>query len=62
MSPPQTKTNPAAPCAATPACLQDPNRRNAEGSTPLHWACLNGRSEVVRLLMDRGASATVLNR
>jgi hypothetical protein len=35
--------------------------RNAEGNTPLHWACLNGRADVVRVLLTRGAAAAVLN-
>lgn len=26
--------------------VQDPVAENAEGNTPLHWACLNGKDEV----------------
>jgi ankyrin repeat protein len=33
----------------------DPNARNREGRTPLMGAALKGRTEVVRLLVDRGA-------
>ena len=33
----------------------DPNVRNREGRTPLMGAALKGRTEVVRLLVDRGA-------
>jgi ankyrin repeat protein len=33
----------------------DPNDRNREGRTPLIGAALKGRSEVVQLLVDRGA-------
>ena len=33
----------------------DPNSRNREGRTPLIGAALKGRSEVVQLLVDRGA-------
>jgi ankyrin repeat protein len=34
----------------------DPNGANREGRTPLMGAALKGRSEVVQLLVDRGAS------
>ena len=34
----------------------DPNRRDAEGWTPLLWAAARGRSDMVRLLLDRGAT------
>lgn len=40
---------------------QSTDARNSEGNCALHWACLNGHIEVVRLLMERGASAAVLN-
>jgi ankyrin repeat protein len=33
----------------------DPNRANREGRTPLMGAALKGRSEVVQMLVDRGA-------
>lgn len=29
-----------------PACLQNPEAKNADGNTPMHWACLNGHTEV----------------
>ena len=41
---------------------QTPGAANEEGNTPLHWACLNGRVEVVRLLVAAGASASALNK
>jgi ankyrin repeat protein len=28
------------------AVLQSPDVKNADGNTPLHWACLNGQTEV----------------
>lgn len=34
---------------------------NSDGSTPMHWACLNGHVEVVRALMSKGASPSTLN-
>jgi hypothetical protein len=27
-------------------CLQNPEVKNADGNTPMHWACLNGHAEV----------------
>ena len=36
--------------------------KNAEGSTPLHWACLNGHKVIVRLLLEKQAVVSVLNR
>ena len=40
---------------------QDARRAKADGSTPLHWACLNGQAEVAQLLLAAGASVTALN-
>ncbi|KAI8898919.1 ankyrin repeat-containing domain protein [Globomyces pollinis-pini] len=40
----------------------DINVQNAEGSTPLHWAALNGHLETVKLLLDFGANATIRNQ
>lgn len=31
------------------------NQRDASGATPLHYATFNGRQEIVRLLVERGA-------
>ena len=36
--------------------------KNAEGSTPLHWACLNGHVEIVGYLLDKGAKLSVCNK
>jgi len=34
---------------------------NADGNTPLHWACLNGHADAVQILLAAGASACALN-
>ncbi|KAH6571683.1 hypothetical protein BASA62_003769 [Batrachochytrium salamandrivorans] len=40
----------------------DVNVTNEEGSTPLHWAALNGHIKIVGLLLEHGASATLKNK
>jgi uncharacterized protein len=40
----------------------DPNTANAEGRTPLMGAALKGRTEVIQLLVDRGARLDVRDR
>ncbi|URE26767.1 Ankyrin repeat [Musa troglodytarum] len=40
---------------------QDLNALNSEKNSPLHWACLNGHIEVVKLLIQGGASVSLLN-
>ena len=42
--------------------VQDVDVRNAEGNTPLHWACLNGCLDVAKVLLHHGASPAILNR
>lgn len=42
--------------------VQEVDVRNAEGNTPLHWACLNGCIEVADILLGHGASPASLNR
>ncbi|KAI6080932.1 ankyrin [Hypoxylon rubiginosum] len=37
------------------------NVQNAFGNTALHWACLGGHLDVVKLLLSRGASPTAAN-
>jgi ankyrin repeat protein len=39
----------------------DPSGSNADGNTPLHAAAFLGREEVVKLLLDKGASLTAKN-
>lgn len=38
------------------------NLQNASGNTPLHWAALNGHLPAVKLLIEAGADATVINK
>lgn len=35
--------------------------QNASGNTPLHWACLNGHLETVKILVNAGADFTITN-
>jgi len=37
----------------------DMEAKDDRGRTPLHWACLNGRIPIVRLLLEKGAEANV---
>ncbi|OQO13988.1 hypothetical protein B0A48_00863 [Cryoendolithus antarcticus] len=37
------------------------NRQNVQGSTPLHWASLNGHLTVVKLLTEAGADMWIKN-
>lgn len=39
----------------------DVNKRDAEGNTPLYYACLKGNRDIVALLLDSGADATCVN-
>ena len=39
----------------------DVNKRDAEGNTPLHYACLKGYRDIVNLLLDSEADATIAN-
>merc|ERR1719375_2823262 len=48
--------------AALLAAGADARAPNAEGSTPLHWAALNGHAGVARQLLAAGSSATALNK
>ncbi|KAI8959075.1 ankyrin [Daldinia sp. FL1419] len=37
------------------------NFQNAFGNTALHWACLGGHLDIIKLLLSRGASPTAAN-
>ena len=39
----------------------DVNKRDAEGNTPLHYACLKGFRDIVNLLLENKADATAVN-
>ncbi|KAI0115584.1 ankyrin [Nemania sp. FL0031] len=67
-----TKTSaPAAPPAASETAglaqagaQADPvyiDAQNAFGNTALHWACLGGHLDIVKLLLSRGASPAIAN-
>lgn len=38
------------------------SQRDDHGFSPLHWACREGRSAVVEMLIMRGARINVMNR
>lgn len=42
-------------------CSQSVDIGNAEGNIPLHWACINGHTDAVRLLMENLSNASKLN-
>lgn len=41
--------------------LQSVDLTNTEGNIPLHWACINGHKEAVRILMENLSNASKLN-
>ncbi|KAI1760195.1 ankyrin [Hypoxylon sp. FL1150] len=71
--PPKTPAGGAAAAAGTPETTEDTpprdataetpyiNVQNTFGNTALHWACLGGHLDVVKLLLSRGASPTAAN-
>nr|OQO24325.1 hypothetical protein B0A51_07175 [Rachicladosporium sp. CCFEE 5018] len=58
---PSPQVNGAAPSAQTSSFPSLINRQNAQGSTPLHWASLNGQLPVVKLLIEAGADMWIKN-
>ncbi|KAI1078689.1 ankyrin repeat-containing domain protein [Whalleya microplaca] len=61
-------TTPAAPESESTAPAASPqaevpyiNLQNTFGNTALHWACLGGHLDVVKLLLSRGASPATPN-
>lgn len=43
------------------AYISDVNRVSADGMTPMHWACVSGNAEVVRILLDNNADPWIRN-
>lgn len=41
--------------------VSDVNTKSSSGMTPLHWACLTGNAEVVRVLLQHGADPFLRN-
>ncbi|OQO15260.1 hypothetical protein B0A48_00643 [Cryoendolithus antarcticus] len=58
---PSPQVNGAAPSAQASSFPSLINRQNAQGSTPLHWASLNGQLPVVKLLIEAGADMWIKN-
>jgi len=44
------------------AAINDPGGIHCDGITPLHDAAVNGQTEVVQLLLDYGADATIIDK
>lgn len=44
-----------------PSILQSVDVCNSQGNSALHWACMNGHEEVVRILMENSAEPSKLN-
>lgn len=45
-----------------PTMLALLNAQNAAGNTALHWACLNGHLEAVKVLLEQGSDPTITNQ
>ncbi|KAI0883116.1 ankyrin [Annulohypoxylon maeteangense] len=64
---PKTATGPTpsseegSPSAEASAEISYVNFQNSFGNTALHWACLGGHLDAVKLLLSRGASPTAAN-
>ncbi|KAH6652539.1 ankyrin repeat-containing domain protein [Truncatella angustata] len=57
-SPSPTSTSPSASQAPADSYI---NVANAYGNTALHWACLGGHLDTIKLLLSRGAIPTLEN-
>ncbi|KAI1481792.1 ankyrin [Daldinia eschscholtzii] len=58
---PTPSSDEASPSASTEVEVPYINLQNSFGNTALHWACLGGHLDVVKLLLSRGASPTAAN-
>ncbi|KAF3021128.1 hypothetical protein E8E14_013637 [Neopestalotiopsis sp. 37M] len=58
-SPAPSSTSPTAAATAPPESYI--NVANEYGNTALHWACLGGHLDTIKLLLSRGANPTVAN-
>ncbi|ETS80176.1 hypothetical protein PFICI_07705 [Pestalotiopsis fici W106-1] len=58
-SPAPSSTSPSASTTAPPESYI--NVANEYGNTALHWACLGGHLDTIKLLLSRGANPTVAN-
>ncbi|KAI2613418.1 ankyrin [Hypoxylon sp. NC1633] len=57
-APPASSSEGAPPAGSQPPYV---NLENSFGNTALHWACLGGHLDVVKLLLSRGASPAAAN-
>ncbi|KAI1086180.1 ankyrin [Rostrohypoxylon terebratum] len=58
---PAPSSEEGSPLAEMPTKISYVNLQNSFGNTALHWACLGGHLDVVKLLLSRGASPTASN-
>ncbi|KAI0135854.1 ankyrin [Daldinia grandis] len=58
---PPSSSDEVSPSASTETEMPYINLQNSFGNTALHWACLGGHLDVVKLLLSRGASPTAAN-
>ncbi|KAI2778213.1 ankyrin [Daldinia loculata] len=58
---PPPSSDEASPSTSTETEVPYINLQNSFGNTALHWACLGGHLDVVKLLLSRGASPTAAN-